>query len=62
MSNRQNHEVWHCDTFSSDHLWSIAEHAENQIREWTRRRDIAIGHLATRGEVLQEYPTYGEEV
>lgn len=52
MANKHEHEGWKCDNFSSDHLFSIADHADKQIVEWTRRRNIALGHLAARGEIL----------
>lgn len=38
MSNRTNCEAWKCDGFSEDHLLAIADHADSQIKEWTRRR------------------------
>ena len=50
-------EQWHCESLPSDHLWGLVEHAQSQIEMWTRRQEIALGHLATRGEALQEYPT-----
>jgi len=55
-------EHWNCDSLPSENLWGVIRHAESQIAEWSRRRDIAIGHLAMRGEVIAEYPTYGEEL
>lgn len=60
MSNRTNCEAWKCDGFSEDHLFAIVDHADSQIKEWTRRRDIAIGHLAARGFIVEEYPIGGD--
>lgn len=50
-------ENWRCEHLPSEHLWSLADHAQSQIEMWTMRRDRAIGQLADRGEVLIEYPT-----
>jgi len=50
-------EQWHPERLDDDHLWGLIEHAQSQIEMWTRRQEIAMGHLATRGVVLQEYPT-----
>lgn len=52
MGNRQEFEGWKCDGFSSDHLMAIVDHADSQIDRWQKRRNIALGHLASRGEIL----------
>lgn len=40
----------------SDHLWGVIDHAQAQIELWTRRQQIALGHLVCRGEIGESYP------
>lgn len=51
MSNKESYNY---KDLPDSHLWNLVEHAQSQIELWTRRQEIALGHLAMRGEVLRE--------